>query len=137
MRRVMLVVLVLVASCDAGAERSMVFREANQDSASCRDARAASGGRAQCRGVVASLGLREYPGYIGAFTRGQVPGAIPNGAAIVKIAVGTGDTYPIGTRGVVLGSIGHAPVNIFYFVEWNETPGVAFGCVGAKLREAR
>lgn len=83
------------------------------------------------------LGIRDYDGYVGSFTRRQAKGAIPNGAAVVKIAVDNeGDVHPIGTRGVVLGSFRLVPHPLFYFVEWEPSPRLATSCIASKIRRA-
>jgi hypothetical protein len=85
--------------------------------------------------VARVLGIRNYPGYMGSFTRRQADGAIPNGTVIVKIAVDEGgDIHPIGTRGAVLGSIRHPTLGYFYFIEWDPRPGLASGCQGYKIK---
>jgi hypothetical protein len=55
--------------------------------------------------AVFDIGTHE--GYVGAFTRRQARGAYDNGTRVVKVAVDAeGDVHPIGTSGVVMGSIG-------------------------------
>jgi hypothetical protein len=44
-------------------------------------------------------------GILGVFTRGEAPGAIPNGATVEKINSDDGDATEDGTKGVVVGSI--------------------------------
>jgi len=88
--------------------------------------------------VANAFEIRNYPGYLGSFTRRQAEGAISNGTTIVKVAADAeGDIHPIGTRGVVLGSIRHPAIpEIFYFIEWDPRPGLATGCVAFKIRPA-
>ena len=87
--------------------------------------------------VADALEIRNYPGYLGSFTRRQADGAISNGTTIVKVAADeAGDIHPVGTRGVVLGSIRHPTAGIFYFIEWDPRPGLATGCVAFKIRPA-
>lgn len=76
------------------------------------------------------------PGYVGAFTRNQAPGAWPNGSKVEKIKTEKGDAHTIGERAVILGSIYEPKVgpHVMYFVEWDRSPGVAIGCIGWKLR---
>jgi hypothetical protein len=84
--------------------------------------------------------LCEEPGWIGAFTRNQVPGAIPNGQRIVKVTTEEGDSNPVGTEGAVLGSFNHPKVfggAVMYFVEWNSTPRMAVAVVGRKIAEKK
>jgi hypothetical protein len=76
-----------------------------------------------------------------AYLPGQAPGALPNGAAIVKARMEPGDGTPVGVTGVVLAShavtermvsemreAGKLPDTVprfFYFVEWDNRPGLA------------
>lgn len=62
--------------------------------------------------------LSEEPGWYGAFTRAQAPGAYPNGQRIVKVRSEPGDSQPNGTPGTVLGSVAREGV-IAYFIEWD------------------
>jgi len=50
---------------------------------------------------------RAHPGYVGMFTRHQMPGAIENSSRVKKVAVEKGDAHPVGARATVLGSISH------------------------------
>lgn len=84
----------------------------------------------------ARTGLREEPGWTGFFTRRDVPGAMPAGTQIVKVASEPGDTNPVGTRGLVLGSIANERVAdgaVFYFIEWETSPRLAVGCIAWKI----
>lgn len=83
----------------------------------------------------------ERDGYGGVFTRDSVPGAIPNGARIVKVKTMVGDDNPIGTLGTVLGSM-RAPGEVrkrfpgvvyFYFVEWDSVPRMTVGVMSTKI----
>lgn len=84
--------------------------------------------------------FRLYPGWLGAHTRGEAPGAFPNGTRIKKTVFEKGDGHPLGTLGTVLGSIA-APSDLaarfgtryFYFVEWDPKPKVAVGVAGSKI----
>lgn len=83
--------------------------------------------------------FQNEPGWIGAFTRQQAQGALPNGTRIVKQNSERGDAHPNGTPGVVLGSISHPQVMggvVFYFIEWAPKPRTAVGVLGTKIREA-
>lgn len=88
-----------------------------------------------------ALGLSPHPRYVGVFTRGEAPGAIPNGARIVKVIMEAGDSQPVGAGGVVLGSMKppaelrkqFPDVHYFYFVEWDAMPGVAVGVMSSKI----
>lgn len=80
--------------------------------------------------------LDSEPGWIGAFTREQVPGAIPNGSPIVKTGSEQGDGTPDGTPGVVLGSMSHPEIlngATMYFVEWRRTPRCAVAVIEWKV----
>ena len=82
--------------------------------------------------------FREEPGWTGAFTRSQVPGAIRNGRRIVKVETEEGDFNPVGTEGAVLGSFNHPKIFagvVMYFVEWDGTPRVAVAVLGRKIAE--
>lgn len=86
-----------------------------------------------------SLGIHNEPGWTGSFTRRQASGAIPNGTRIVKVAVdgdGSTERNPIGTRGVVLGSVDGGPMGLGYFVEWDTMPRVACGVVAWKIERS-
>lgn len=75
------------------------------------------------------------PGWIGCFTREQAHGVdvLPNGTRVVKASAETG--VPVGTQGVVLGSMwfdsrrGEASLEggdtLVYFVEWSIAPRTA------------
>lgn len=90
------------------------------------------------------LGMRNHPGYFGAFTTRQAEGALPNGTRIRKSWSEPGDTTPVGTEGVVLGSL-PCPNKLpdkpdlpesggfFYFVEWDNRPKTAIGMVARKI----
>lgn len=83
--------------------------------------------------------FRDEPGYIGAFTREQAAGAIPNGLPVIKGAGEAGDGTPEGTPGVVLGSFRHPAVMdglICYFIEWKNRPRVACAVVEWKIKPA-
>jgi hypothetical protein len=80
--------------------------------------------------------IREEPGWYGAFTRAQAPGAWPNGATVEKILSEPRDPTPDGARGQVLGSLDPESMAgvILYFVEWTAQPKVAVACLSRKLR---
>jgi len=95
------------------------------------------------------MGLQNEAGWVGAFTRAQAMGAIPNGMTIRKREGDPGDTQPIGTLGRVLGSFASPPgatpemvektgrdVRYFYFVEWMPLPRHAVGMVDWKIEPA-
>jgi hypothetical protein len=84
-----------------------------------------------------------HPGYGGLHTRGQAPGAIPNGARIVKRNSEQRDSQVDGALGTVLGSIrtpgalaAREGVPYLYFVEWDALPRCAVGVISTKIREA-
>lgn len=100
-------------------------------------------------------GFTEEPGMVGAFTREQAPGAIPNGTRIVKHYAEAWDANPVGAHGVVLGSMmddqlgklvgellapalrhGNENSKYLYFVEWDNAPGRAVVVLGAKIKRA-
>ena len=84
-----------------------------------------------------SMNIRAEPGWAGAFTRDQYPGAIPNGSRVVKIAMDETDANPLGTMGTVLGSIGHPALTEGpgYFVEWETMKRVAVFVAPWKIKE--
>jgi hypothetical protein len=80
---------------------------------------------------------REEPGWTGAFTRQQAPGALfANTSRIKKDKGEPGDTTPVGTEGTVLGSYYLPERGFGYFVEWDDKPRVAVFVVGWKLAKA-
>lgn len=100
------------------------------------------------------LMLGPEPDYEGIFTRNQAPGAIENGAYIVKRNSEHGDATQEGESGIVLGSIliadsmraamaqeSNANQAILsgsthvYFIEWSNRPKVAIGVMGYKIRQ--
>lgn len=74
-----------------------------------------------------------YPGWAGAHTRDQAPGAIPNGTRVRKLKDDPGDLHPIGSEATVLGSIHHLAVGYGYFVEWDASPRTAVFVVPWKI----
>lgn len=83
--------------------------------------------------------IRNYPGYHGAFTRDQAPGALASGTRIMKTSSEEGDANPDGALGTVLGSMSYPEVHdgaLFYFIEWDSAPKVAVGCMGFKIKTA-
>lgn len=76
--------------------------------------------------------IQNEPGWTGAFTRHQVLGGWRNGTRIVKVNTEPGDANPDGALGTVLGSLAHQG-QVAYFIEWDNAPRVAVGCVGFKL----
>lgn len=88
------------------------------------------------------LDIRQEPGWRGFFTRSQAPGAIPNGARIVKCLSVPNDTHANGARGTVLGSI-RTPqamqkdfpgVAFSYFVEWDDMPREGQFVLGSRIK---
>jgi hypothetical protein len=57
----------------------------------------------------------------------------PNGTRVLKDKGEPGDATPIGTKGLVLGSISHPEMGVGYFVEWDDKPGVPIFVVERKL----
>lgn len=92
-----------------------------------------------------ALGLKEEEGWTGAFTRAQAKGAMPNGTRVRKLAGDPGDTHPICSPGVVLGSFATPPgmrlptdmrqIDIFYFIEWDAHPKHAVGTPDWKITD--
>jgi hypothetical protein len=80
--------------------------------------------------------FRKYPGYHGAFTRDQAPGALANGTRIMKANSEEGDAHPDGALGTVLGSMSHPEIQngaAMYFIEWDARPKVAIATIGFKV----
>lgn len=87
--------------------------------------------------ITKALGLAVHGGYFGVFTRHEYPGAYPNGTRVVKVKSEEEDSTPEGTYGTVLGSIGHKDLDhMMYFIEWDNKPSVAVGCMDKKVRRA-
>lgn len=79
---------------------------------------------------------RHEDGWLGAFTREQVPGAWPNGTRVVKVIAEEGDGHQLGEMATVLGSLSHPDIydgKPCYFLEWDGHPRVAVACLGWKL----
>lgn len=107
-----------------------------------------SGGKAipMDEAIAAKLGIANEDGWIGAFTRQQAEGAIPNGTTIVKVNSAEGDRRSDGALGVVLGSIDgslidpdvvkHVGARVMYFVEWRGFPRHAVSIVETRIRPA-
>jgi hypothetical protein len=80
------------------------------------------------------LKIREEPGWTGAFSRKQYPGALPNGTRVRKVIGEAGDTHSLGAQATVLGSVVRWPwEELGYFVEWDDEPRCAVFVVGAKI----
>lgn len=85
--------------------------------------------------------LSNEDGYLGAFTRAQAEGAFPNGSRIRKSWSEANDTTPVGTEGVVMGSMAipegadvpDPTVKFFYFVEWDDKPRIVIGMIDRKI----
>jgi hypothetical protein len=70
---------------------------------------------------------KHTPVGVAIYTTDQVEGAIANGTPVVKVLSEEGDTNPVGTRGVVIGSVAgdfDGRVIVDYFVEWETAPNV-------------
>jgi hypothetical protein len=70
----------------------------------------------------------------------QAPGAIPNGASVVKIGSKPPDMHQDGAPAIVLCSVGPIPYRgdpktYGYFVEWADLPGVPVFIEGSRIRE--
>ena len=73
------------------------------------------------------------------FTDSEAEGAIPNGTEVVKVLSEKGDAHRLGSRAVVLGSLGPMeleglPDMFGYFVEWEGVKGVPVFVMGHKIR---
>jgi hypothetical protein len=79
--------------------------------------------------------LKAHPGYHGMFTTDNYAGAMPHGTRVRKRNSELGDAHPNGSVGTILGSIGHAEIGTFYFVEWDRLPRVAVGCIALKVEK--
>lgn len=83
--------------------------------------------------------IRHHPGWSGsAFTRDQHPEArYKNGSRIYKVDEDDdGDETPLGTGGIVLGSIKHPRKSYCaYFVEWDNKPRYAMFVVEWKIAD--
>jgi hypothetical protein len=90
--------------------------------------------------------LRTEPGWAGAFTHEQAPGAIANGSRVVKILDEPSDAHRVGATATVLGSIGPIPDVVelgpfasapagsyLYFVAWDDRPNVAVAIGGHRV----
>lgn len=89
--------------------------------------------------VAGKAGLREYPGFVGVFTRKQYELAeFANGSRVRKSGSEPGDDHPNGSLGTVLGSIGtpSAPGIVMYFVAWDRSPNRAIAVMKQKLEKA-
>jgi hypothetical protein len=70
-----------------------------------------------------------------AYITDQADGALPNGTRVVKCTFEKGDKHAIGDLATVIGSIRHpTDPRMFYFVEWDDMPGVPIGVIGTKIR---
>lgn len=76
-------------------------------------------------GNLHDAGIREYPGYRGAFTRQTAPGSYPAGTRIEKVVGEPDDGHEIGEKGTVLGSVGNPLLGYAYFIEWDADKGFA------------
>ncbi len=81
------------------------------------------------------LGITTHPGYAGHFTRRQAVGALSNGTRVLKCNSRPGETYPDGTSGTVLGSIGDPGRGIGYFVEWDPHRKIAVFIEGTRIQK--
>lgn len=79
-----------------------------------------------------NIEIKEHPPYKGAFTKNEHPGAFKNGLMIYKKNSEPGDLNEDGDTGVILGSICHDGI-ILYFVAWDSHPSVAIGVTESKI----
>jgi hypothetical protein len=80
------------------------------------------------------------------YTDNHAAGAIPNGTRVYKADAEAGDTHSLGAGATVIGSVDVSrmtmpkgalrPSKYFYFVAWDDTPGIITVCVDWKLSEA-
>lgn len=95
---------------------------------------------------------KRYGGHV--FTREEADGAIPNGTVIRKCDADDDDAHPIGTMGVVIGSLKADPRNELskakllemeprfrdaeyaYFIEWRGDPHKVIGIISPKIERA-
>lgn len=86
--------------------------------------------------VDASHGIRNEPGWAGAFTRQQAAEALfPNGARVCKTGSKPDDTHKDGAQATVLGSIYAPGVGCLYFVEFDLNPRVAVSIAGFRVKK--
>ncbi|WP_028165983.1 hypothetical protein [Bradyrhizobium elkanii] len=67
---------------------------------------------------------KQTPFGVAHYTTDQAESAIANGTPIVKVLSEKGDKNPVGSKGVVIGSILDGRDIVGYFVEWESTPDV-------------
>lgn len=77
--------------------------------------------------------LMERPGYAGAFCRVTGKNCWPRKTRVRKALSESDTETKVGTRGTVLGSMSAPDAGQFYFVEWDDKPRVAVGCIALKL----
>jgi len=86
--------------------------------------------------VIILKDYRPEDGVMG-YIPGEAKGAIPNGTKIVKTKFGLGDTHKVGDKGTVISSVGPAKlageIIYFYFVEWEDMPGLRVGIASTKI----
>lgn len=85
--------------------------------------------------------LKYEDGWLGAFTREQAKGAIPNGTRVEKTKDEPGDAHKAGAQAKVLGSLKGPPemeaifgTRYTYFVEWDDTPKTACNITGNRIK---
>ena len=70
---------------------------------------------------------------------GQADGAILNGHRVKKSSLGAEDAHQVGALATVISSIGpitlYGESHIFYFVEWDDMPGLPVGILDNKIEE--
>lgn len=80
-----------------------------------------------------SLGIRNEPGWVGAFTRNQAREAFPNGTRVYKVKSKPNDIHQDGSTATVLGSIYVPDLGCLYFVEFDSEPRVAVSIAGFRI----
>lgn len=78
---------------------------------------------------------------------GQAEGAIPNGTRIQKIWSEEGDTFPLGTQGTILSSLGPITEDMVqpgvelgefgYFISWDPFPNTPVFTIGKKIESVK
>ena len=71
------------------------------------------------------------------YTDAHAEGAMENGQRIVKVWSEPGDLNPVGTQGVVVGSLHHPDLGYAYFVKWDTRPDVPIAVVAKKIEACK
>jgi hypothetical protein len=82
------------------------------------------------------------PGDLPVYLQGDAFGAMPRGTRVRKSVMHIGDTHQIGAMATVVASQGPMDshefpgVKFFYFVEWDDLPGIPVGIRSDKITAA-